>query len=240
MKTVELKIRENTEQHMQELKQWLLEIADSGPEEMSAFFTARIDGYEEHMSVWQPAYQRFAQLLPADSRSILDLGCGTGLELDEIFKRYPDAKVFGIDLCQDMLDRLQQKHGHRNLETVCADYCQYNFGSEKWDSVISFESLHHFLPDRKRQLYGKIYDALKKGGVFLLGDYIACCEEEEQLLRQVYADKREKFKIPDSQFIHFDIPLTLEHETGLLQDAGFASITAADSINGATIVYAVK
>lgn len=87
----------------------------------------------------------------ADSRSILDLGCGTGLELDEIFKRYPDAKVFGIDLCQDMLDRLQQKHGHRNLETVCADYCQYNFGSEKWDSVISFESLHHFLPDKKRR-----------------------------------------------------------------------------------------
>ena len=76
--------------------------------------------------------------------------------------------------------------------------------------------------------------------MFLLGDYIACCEEEEQLLRQVYADKRKKFKIPDSQFIHFDIPLTLEHETGLLQDAGFANITATDSINGATIIYAVK
>lgn len=40
--------------------------------------------YEEHMAIWEQSYQAFAALLPPDCESILDLGCGTGLELDQI------------------------------------------------------------------------------------------------------------------------------------------------------------
>ncbi len=32
----------------------------------------------------------FADILPLECRKILDLGCGTGLELDRIWKRNPD------------------------------------------------------------------------------------------------------------------------------------------------------
>ena len=43
---------ETTDKYMNELKEWLLETADQNLEEMSGFFTARIEGYEEHMSIW--------------------------------------------------------------------------------------------------------------------------------------------------------------------------------------------
>ena len=36
-------------------------------------------------------------------QAILDLGCGTGLELDALFARFPDLRVTGIDMTEEML-----------------------------------------------------------------------------------------------------------------------------------------
>lgn len=239
-------IRENIAKHMEELSQWLLETRDVPLEEMGAFFSARIDSYEEHMSIWKPAYEAFARLLPDGCERLLDLGCGTGLELDEIFKLHPQLKVTGVDLCRDMLDRLLIKwNGNRSgvekrLSVVCQDYFEYDMGAEKWDAVISFESLHHFFQEEKAALYRKIHRSLTPGGSFILGDYIACCDEEEEMLQRVYLEKRRRYQIPETQFVHFDIPLTLEHEMEALRAAGFTEVTAVDSIEGATIIVSEK
>ena len=228
------------EKYLQDLKQWLHDTSDSQLEEMSDFFSKRLDGYEEHMSIWEESYKLFAELLPFQCRKILDLGCGTGLELDHIWQKDPTIEVTGVDLCKSMLNKLLEKHFDRHLVTVCQDYFQYDIGCEKWDAIISFESLHHFLPERKGKLYRKIHNGLKKGGVFLLGDYIACCDEEEELLRSVYLEKRKQSLIPDKNFVHFDIPLTLEHESRLLQNAGFIIEKTLDNPDGATIITAKK
>ena len=65
---------------------------------------------------------------------------------------------------------------------------------------------------------------------------IACCEEEEELLRNVCLEKRRKARIPEERFVHFDIPLTLEHEKELLRKAGFADIKAVDCSDAVIIV----
>lgn len=212
---------QSSERYLKNLKQWLQDTADSSLEEMSDFFTKRLHDYEEHMSIWEKSYQIFAQTLPLKCQKILDLGCGTGLELDKLWEINPNLEVIGVDLCDSMLEKLRKKHAGKHLTTVCQDYFQYDFGYGKWDAVISFESLHHFLPERKQELYQKIYCSLKKCGVFMSGDYIACCDEEEELLRSVYMKKRKGSAIPENCYVHFDIPLTLEHEKELLQNAGF-------------------
>ena len=228
------------EQYMQDLKQWLQDTADSPLEEMSDFFTKRLDGYEEHMSIWEKSYSLFAESLPFGCQKVLDLGCGTGLELDKIWQKDPDIEVIGVDLCQSMLDNLREKHSDKHLTTVCQDYFQYDFGYGKWDAIISFESLHHFLPERKRDLYQKAYNGLKNGGMFILGDYIACCDEEDELLRNVYLEKRKRSAILEQCFVHFDIPLTLEHESKLLQEAGFIIEKVLHNPDNATIITARK
>lgn len=239
-----IQIREDIDQHMKELKAWLAETDDFPPEEMAAFFARRLDDYEEHMSIWKSAYERFAQLFPTACKNVLDLGCGTGLELDEIWKLCPDVCVTGVDLSDEMLGALCKKHESRyqngQLKTVCQSYFDYEMGENEWDTMISFESLHHFFPDEKLGLYQKIYQGLKPGGLFLLGDYIACCEEEETLLRNMYLEKRKRFGVPQEQFIHIDIPLALEHEVRILEQAGFSEVDVEDSINGATILVAQK
>lgn len=233
-------IRKDVSRHMAELKEWLAETEAAGPENMDAFFTRRVDGYEEHMSIWRDAYRCFAELLPQDPGEVLDLGVGTGLELDDIWKLNPAIKVTGVDMSQAMLDVLAQKHSDKNLTIVCEDYFRFDMGENRWKTVISFESCHHFLHDEKLKLYKKIYRGLKEGGCFILGDYIACCDEEEDILREAYIEKRKRYQIPEGQFIHLDIPMTLEHETAIMHEAGFHTIHAKDSINGATMIVAAK
>ena len=231
-----MQIREDIQKHMRELREWLYSQEDVPLEEMGAFFAARLSDYEQHMAVWTPAYRRFAGLVPEDCHSVLDLGCGTGLELDWLWKRLPQVAVTGVDLCSEMLEALRGKHPDKALTTVCEDYFLYDMGEQVWDAVISFESLHHFLPDKKLGLYRKICAALKPGAPFLLGDYIACCPEEETLLLEFSQKKREQEGIAPEQFVHFDIPLTLEKEVSLLHQAGFGRCEAVDCINGATIL----
>lgn len=228
------------EKYLQDLRQWLDDTADAPLEEMSDFFTKRLGDYEEHMSVWEKSYQIFAEELPSECQKILDLGCGSGLELDEILQRNPGIDVTGVDLCQSMLNKLLRKHPDMRLTTVCQDYFQYDFGYGQWDAVISFESLHHFLPERKKELYRKICAGLKEGGVFILGDYIACCDEEEELLRSEYLKRRKKSAVPDYCFVHFDIPLTLAHERELLQNAGFVIEKILNNPDNATIITVRK
>lgn len=96
---MELTIRADVSTHMRELKQWLAQTRDEPAEDMNGFFAARVDTYEAHMSVWDKAYGRVAELTPGDCGPLLDLGCGTGLELDRIFARWPELAVTGVDLC---------------------------------------------------------------------------------------------------------------------------------------------
>ena len=83
-------------------------------EKMNDFFTARVDGYDEHMKSniegASDFYRYTAEMLPNDAGAkVLDLGCGTGLELEEFFKANPNASVTGIDLTKAMLDELKKK-----------------------------------------------------------------------------------------------------------------------------------
>lgn len=83
-------------------------------EKMNEFFDKRLDGYDEHMlteiETSDVFYPYTAECLPkAYGAKILDLGCGTGLELEHYFKLNPSAKVTGIDLTESMLNVLKCK-----------------------------------------------------------------------------------------------------------------------------------
>lgn len=72
-------------------------------EKMGEFFDNRLEGYEEHQLTCIESAQEFypfsAKCLPKEAGCrVLDLGCGTSLELSYYFKENPTAKVTGIDL----------------------------------------------------------------------------------------------------------------------------------------------
>ncbi len=208
----------------EDIKKWLADTAEEPLEEMGSFFAKRVGDYEEHMSVWRDSYQWMARLIPGEARSLLDIGCGTGLELDEIFRLRPDIRVTGIDLEPAMLERLRDKHRDRDIRLIQGDYFQVPLGESCFDAAVSFETLHHFRAEDKLILFRKLYQVLRPGGCYLEADYIAESEEMEAYLFAECARRRERSGIGADVFVHFDAPLTLEHEMGLLQEAGFASV----------------
>ena len=184
-------LRQNEDEETLMLKKYLLETEDIPLCDMNGFFAERIDGYEEHMlSYWRKSYERTAELMPDDVTSLLDLGCGTGLELDYILKRIPDTAVTGIDISPAMLARLGERHAGKNIKTVCADYLKYDFGGNVYDAAVSVESLHHFTVEAKTELYSRVCRALRDNGTFILCDYFAWSYEVERMCAEAFEKRK--------------------------------------------------
>ncbi len=198
-------------------------------ERMDDFFAARLDGYDEHMKRdiegASAFYAYTASLLPREAGAkVLDLGCGTGLELEELFALNPDAQVTGIDLSSDMLNALRVKFPGKAITLINASYFEVPLGDGLYDAAVSVESLHHFPAEMKLGLYRRLHAALKPTGCFVLTDYFAESEElEEEYFRNLAQLRREQ-GIPDGVFVHYDTPLTVEHESDILRQAGFAEV----------------
>lgn len=198
-------------------------------ERMDAFFDSRLDIYDEHQLTAIDSARAFypftAGLLPqAPGARLLDLGCGTGLELEYYFKLNPAARVTGIDLAPGMLQTLGEKFPARDLEFICGSYFDVPFGERRFDAAVSVESLHHFTQDEKTPLYAKLRRALRPGGHFILTDYFAATDAEERRRREELIRLRREQGLADDLFYHYDTPLTVEHETEALRAAGFTDV----------------
>lgn len=198
-------------------------------EEMCSFFERRLDGYDEHMMSNIMSAKEFysftAKLLPVISGCrILDLGCGTGLELEDYFLLCPSANVTAIDLSQKMLSSFRKKFYDKNISLVIGSYFDVPFGNSVFDAAVSVESLHHFTKKEKVPLYSKLFKALKKNGYFILTDFFSLSDNEEKERYNDFLELKKKLKITDDKIYHYDIPLTVEHEKEALFEARFKSV----------------
>ena len=197
-------------------------------EKMGEFFDNRLWGYEEHQLTAIEGAEAFypytAGLLPLGEAHVLDLGCGTGLELGYYFDRNPMARVTGIDLAPGMLAALREKFPDKRLELVQGSYFDVPLGEARYDAAVSVESLHHFTRDEKTPLYRKVRAALKENAYFILTDYFASSEAEEVFRRQELSRLKREQGLSEGEFYHYDTPLTVGHETQALLEAGFASV----------------
>jgi len=93
--------------------------------------------------------------------SVLDLGCGTGLELEGILRRAPNARVTAVDLSERMLEVLSRKFaglGDR-LTLVRGSYVEVPLGRDRYDYVVSVQTMHHLLYQEKLAVYRRILEA---------------------------------------------------------------------------------
>lgn len=213
-------------------------------EEMSSFFTKRVDGYEEHMLTYttgnKEGYIVMSKLIPTSCKSLLDLGCGTGLELDEIIKVMPDLEITGIDLTQAMLDKLKLKHPDKSIHLICGSYFDVPFGIEKYECTISFQTMHHFSHELKIGLYKKIYQALTPDGIYIEGDYIVESQEDEDFHFSENLRIRKELNLNETEFYHYDTPCTIENQIKMLNSAGFRNVEKVYRSDNTTILVAHK
>ncbi|MEA4884897.1 MAG: class I SAM-dependent methyltransferase [Clostridia bacterium] len=228
----------------------------NGCELMAEFFDRRVVMYEEHMREAIPAFDEFyssvAAHIPATSAplSILDLGCGTGLELDFVFARASSARITAVDLSLEMLSKLRAKLEHSpygpQVTIVHGSYLTIPLPARHFDYAISVQTMHHFTPGVKRCLYSRIAGALKGGGMYIEGDYVVS-PEEERLLFARYAEIVKSLRAagaieeddPVDGKYHIDIPLSAESQVAVLREAGFADVEVVFT-QGAAAVFCAR
>lgn len=198
-------------------------------EKMGAFFDSRLEGYEAHQLTAIDSAGEFypftARCLPQKPEAeILDLGCGTGLELDFYFPLNPTARVTGIDLAEGMLAALAKKFPDKALRLIRDSYFDVPFERDRYDAAVSVESLHHFTREEKIPLYRKVYEALREGGCFILTDYFAASDEEESFRREELLRLMAEEGAEAGALYHYDTPLTVAHESEALYAAGFGEM----------------
>ena len=202
-------------------------------EEMSEFFNNRSADYNtihlEHVGGMETKLI-IADFLPAHTETIIDFGIGTGLELEGIYKRFPNAKVVGIDIAEKMLRILKEAYADKNIVLHCESYLEYDFGVNHYDAAISVMTLHHYARDVKARIYRKIYNSLKPNGVYIESDYMLCekVHENAQELEDFYFSEYARLKTAqgadnDKEY-HYDTPCTVSNQIKLLREAGFTNV----------------
>jgi SAM-dependent methyltransferase len=213
-------------------------------EPMTDFFTERLSTYDEHMLTdieeLPEAYAMVARLIPPDAQTLLDLGCGTGLELERVFELHPDILVTGIDLTQAMLDRLRGKFPGKELTLICGSYLGRDLGERIYDAAISFETMHHWTYAQKSTLYADIFKALKPRGRYVECDYMVDTQDEADRMFEEALRLRAEQGVPDGEFYHCDTPMTVDNQMRLFKEAGFASVETAFRRNGTAIIVCDK
>lgn len=203
-------------------------------EEMSAFFNKRSESYDEvHVAMIKDGAESkrvVADFLPEGTGNLLDIGIGTGLELEAIFRRFPDMRVTGIDIAADMMAKIREKYPQKDVTLLNMSYFDYDYKPESFDAVLSVMTLHHYTHEVKTALYRRIYEAVRKGGVYIECDYMLAGKNEFVNRRRERELFREYDRLVSSQGLdngleyHFDTPCTLRNQIKMLKSAGFKKV----------------
>ena len=165
-------------------------------EAMDTFFSVRLPTYDEHMLEnvmgCRRGYELMPDQLPKHIESILDLGCGTGLELKNIFERFSRVTVTCVDLCEEMLSRLLAKYPDKSIIPIKGSYIARDFGNEVFDSAISFQTMHHMTMDVKLSVYKNIFKSIKPGGRYVECDYMVTEQALQDELLESYVKLKDE------------------------------------------------
>jgi tRNA (cmo5U34)-methyltransferase len=166
---------------------------------------------------------------PSATFRCLDLGAGTGLLAALVKRAFPNATVHLTDASEAMLAQAQLRfRGTPGVSFAVLDHLALAAVSE-YDVVVSALSVHHLPHEQKRELYGKIYRALRPGGRFIHADQVLGPTPEQEAVYQAawLAHAREKSIAPEAlaqaiERVGHDVNAPLADHVQWLSDAGFA------------------
>ena len=97
-----------------------------------------------------------------DQDTILDLGCGEGVTLERVAKRFPKKNVVGLDLCSENTMICRQ----HNLRVIDGDVNLLPFPAKTVDCCLFLEVIEHLA--QPEPVLAEINRILKPGGVLFI------------------------------------------------------------------------
>ena len=168
-----------------------------------------------------------------ESIKVLDLGCGTGNITAAVIKRYNGAKVTCVDLAEHMIELSQYKLSqYTDISYHVGDLRHMEFDRD-YDLIISSLAMHHLKTDEEKiEVYQKIYNSLKEGGVFYIADNVLAStkylenvniEDWKDFMKQTITEKEIEEKWLPTHYKE-DHPAPLIDHLDWLRDVGFKKV----------------
>lgn len=128
----------------------------------------------------RPAIDLIGRVPLPEIRSAVDIGCGPGNSTELIVKRYPDARVLGLDSSPDMLGKARVRLPQVALQE--ADIAAWD-PDERYDLILA-NAVLQWLPDHQR-LLAKLASCLEAGGCLAIQMPNNLQEPSHWLMRKV-------------------------------------------------------
>ena len=193
----------------------------------------RLSEYDQRIRTFIPRYEEMlneaARALDPRTRTIVDLGVGTGALSARCLQHATAAHVTGIDADLDILAVARRRLGGG------ATLVQGNFARAalpRADAVVASFALHHVRTRAaKLRLFQRVRTALGRGGVFVSADCYPSSDASRWAgqRRAWLAHLRRSYSARESKRIlaawrHEDVYVPLDAELALLDRAGFGQI----------------
>ena len=130
--------------------------------------------YLQNMLAEVPSYpelqeQTAAAAKDVEARTILELGIGTGETARRVLAEHPGAHLTAIDSSPEMLERAREVVPGTDLRFA---RLEDPLPDGPFDLVVSALAVHHLNGAGKQDLFRRIADVLKPGGIFVLADVV--------------------------------------------------------------------
>lgn len=160
--------------------------------------------------IWEGGtlYEDSARLLENVHGDVLDIGCGQGVFLELVSKRFPNVKsINGCDISNELIRRAKLRLPNGSFQVANALSLE-QFASESFDHVFMICSLEHMI--EHQQALNSAYRVLRKGGRIAIS-----VPNKNWVLYERWKRNHVQFQPVDDYWFE---PAEL---TGLIENAGF-------------------
>lgn len=192
----------------------------------------------------------FTENLPNNfkPKKLLDLGCGNGNVTTRLMQLFPDSHYTLLDASSEMLNLCSEHFKGFKVELIESYFKDYSFENNCFDMIVAGFSLHHCDSQEKQMLFKRIYNSLKKGGIFSYSDLMISKNKPEHLY---LLDEWKTFvykSFPDGEkwewimdhYDEFDKPDDYNDQIDWLKNAGFRIINIPTKKSYWAHIQAVK
>jgi SAM-dependent methyltransferase len=143
--------------------------------------------FRDSMLAYKVEYLRYIAPLHY-AQSILDYGCGIGMNIPYLRHYFPEAKLFGCDVSKKSIE-LAKSH---------IDYCQFDvietprdikMYKNTIDCVFISTVLHHIEPEEHKIWLQALYDIMKEGSYIIIFEHNMFNPLTRRLVKKSKMDK---------------------------------------------------
>jgi tRNA (cmo5U34)-methyltransferase len=153
--------------------------------------------------------------VPRTVTRVLDLGTGDGRLLGLLKVDRPQVQAVALDFSPTMLAAVTARFQEDSSVAIVAhnlDHPLPDLG--RFDAIVSSFAIHHLDHDRKRSLYGEIFDRLEPGGIFCNLEHVASPTPRLHQQFMIAIGDRPEDEDPSNQLLDVETQLQWFRELG--------------------------